>query len=182
MSHLLHRWRQVRSRTSKAWHAFTLIEVLMTLGVGAMLLVAVTMFLVSGNVATKKVTNLNAVNVKGRFSFDHISKEMSLSGDLNAANFQAPNSDSTAFSRITYRVNLGLPGTTSYTLHTADEIVVDLPIDTKPQVGDYLVLGTPRLNDGAGGRIIAVSDTRGAVTHGDVTLTLEDTIEALSGR
>ena len=108
--------RRVRSRILWVVKAFTLVEVLITIGVAGMLLAAVAMFLVSGNVATKKVTNINQVNTKGRFAFDHISREMSLALDLKAENFQVPNPDNNAHSRLVYRINLGLPGTTAFTL------------------------------------------------------------------
>ncbi|MBM3874458.1 MAG: hypothetical protein FJ382_12130 [Verrucomicrobia bacterium] len=107
---------------------------------------------------------------------------MSLAFDFKADNFQVPNPDNTAFSRLTYRVSLGLPGTTAYTMASSDQIVIDLPSGTRPAVGDYLILASPRLNGEVGGRIAGVLDSRGGAAHGNVTLTLEGTIEALSGK
>ncbi|MBP7143025.1 MAG: hypothetical protein KBA71_14030, partial [Opitutaceae bacterium] len=181
MSIFLKQWKKRHTRRKSGAAAFTLGEILVTLAVASIVLLAAGSIFISGNVTAKKITTLNKVTVTGRFSFDHLSREMSLADDLKAGNFINESSTETGtYSRLTYRVNLGLPGVTQFTSTGSSTLVVDnLHPDTHPQAGDFVSVGSPQLNGGTGARIVSVTDERG--TGGPVTLTFASTIQAMAG-
>lgn len=77
--------------------AFTLVEMIVTLAVACILMIAVVAFLVNGVISTTKTTAINDTTTKGRYVFEHMSKEMARSSDLNVVsptpqgNFFGPN-------------------------------------------------------------------------------------------
>lgn len=105
---------------------FTLVETIVTLGVACILMVAVVAFLVNGMVSATKTTAINDNTIKGRYVFEHLSKEMEKSADLNLPNFILPNPASpTGTSKPTYagfqyRVTIGGPGTNTTDLTLAN--------------------------------------------------------------
>ena len=116
---------------------FTAVETIVTLGVACILMIAVVAFLVNGMVSSTKTTAINDNTTKGRYVFEHISKEMALSADLNLPNFILPNpvgptgSSNPTYAGFTYRITVGGPGT----------ITTDLALATQPAV---LTLSFPR--------------------------------------
>src|ERR1700691_2679950 len=62
--------------------AFTLVEMIVTLTVACILMVAVVAFLVNGVVSTTKTTAINDSTAKGRYVFEHLSREMARANDL----------------------------------------------------------------------------------------------------
>src|SRR5208282_2761890 len=70
---------------------FTMVETIVTLGVACILMIAVVAFLVNGVVSTTKTTAINDATTKGRYVFEHLSKEMSRASNLYLAPSPSPN-------------------------------------------------------------------------------------------
>src|SRR5580658_10183045 len=139
------RKRGVRVNLKSLMKGFTLLEMIVTLGVACILMVAVVGFLVNGVVSTTKTTSINDVTVKGRYVFEHMSREMTRATDLTVANFTMPNGGATAYTGFNYRVAVGTPGATQQTPLTSNTLVVTLPPPEPPeflvpQAGDFLLL------------------------------------------
>ncbi len=83
--------------------AFTMVEMIVTLFVACILMIAVVAFLVNGIVSTTKTTAINDTTTKGRYVFEHMSREMSRAGDLNTVNFTGPNPNYVFFRRLPRR-------------------------------------------------------------------------------
>src|ERR1700689_2672511 len=69
----------------------TLVEVLVTLSVACILMVAVVGFLVNGVISTTKTTAINETTAKGRYVFEHMSRELNRAADLTTVNFTNAN-------------------------------------------------------------------------------------------
>jgi prepilin-type N-terminal cleavage/methylation domain-containing protein len=69
-------------RQDPSRNAFTMVEMIVTLLVACILMIAVVAFLVNGVVSTTKTTAINDSTVKGRYVFEHLSREMARANDL----------------------------------------------------------------------------------------------------
>jgi len=165
---------------------FTMVEMVVALGVACLLMVGVVAFLVNGVVSTSKTTAINDTTTKSRYVFEHLSSEMSRSGDLQMANFLVPldplHPQTTQYSSFNYRINIGGAGTTAQvTSLSQHSLQVSFPAATAPdylvpQVGDYLLLPYP--NFGPGGAYIAGVSNAGSL----YTLSFNDSMANLSGQ
>jgi len=117
---------------------FTMVEMVIGLGVACLLMVGVVAFLVNGVVSTSKTTAINDTTTKSRYVFEHLSSEMSRSADLQLGNFITPKDPthpaSTTYSSINYRINIGGAGTTSVlTPLSSSSIQVSFPPPVPPE-------------------------------------------------
>src|SRR5271157_1353161 len=102
------RLRESGARLDKPPRGMTLVEMAVALGVACILMVAVVAFLVNGVISTTKTTAIDDTTIKGRFVFEHMSKELAQADDLYSSNFTTANpNNAAAFSGFNYRVNLG---------------------------------------------------------------------------
>ncbi|HLZ09621.1 MAG TPA: prepilin-type N-terminal cleavage/methylation domain-containing protein, partial [Chloroflexota bacterium] len=159
----------------------TLVEMAVALGVACILMVAVVTFLVNGVVSTSKTTAIADTTTKGRYVFEHMSRELTRAADLTGANFTLPNGSNTAYSGFNYRINVTGSATTQQTLLSSQTLVVTVPVAAPPdyllpQAGDYLLLPYPNL--GSSGTLITNVSQSGQ----QFTLTLSDTLANLSGQ
>ena len=137
---------------------FTMVEMVVALGVACILMVGVVAFLVNGVVSTSKTTAINDTTTKGRYVFEHLSSEMSRSTDLGLSNFLSPldplHPATTTYSSFNYRINVGNSGTTTtVTPLSSHSLPISFPAPTAPdylvpQVGDYLLLPYPNFGPG----------------------------------
>src|ERR1700683_5432182 len=129
----------------KAPVGFTMVEMVVALGVACLLMVGVVAFLVNGVVSTAKTSTINDTTAKARYVFEHLSGEMAKAADLSLVNFGTPNNvlTPTAYSSFNYRINVSTSGSTALTPLTSSSIVIDIPASSSPgglvpQVGDFL--------------------------------------------
>ena len=157
-----------------------MVEMVVALGVACILMVAIVAFLVNGVVNATKTTAIADSTTKGRYVFEHMSRELARASDLTAVNFTTPNGTG-AFTGFNYLINVGATGATQQTFLSSNQVVVTLPAASPPdylvpQAGDFLSLPYPSL--GANGTVIT-----GVVQAGNqFTLTLSDTLANLSGQ
>jgi prepilin-type N-terminal cleavage/methylation domain-containing protein len=142
-----------RAPSRKAPVGFTMVEMVVTLAVVSLLMIGVVAFLVNGMVSAQKTTAINDTTVKGRYIFEHISREMARSKDLAASNFSSPNGGGTAYSTFNYRIAVGSGGTVTSgggDISSITTVTVQMDAPTPPdllvpQVGDYVKLPFPNL-------------------------------------
>ena len=103
---------------------FTMVEMVVTLGVACILMVAVVAFLVNGMVSATKTTAINDTTTKGRYVFEHLSKEMARAADLSVPNFTTPNGTGSAYQGFTYRIAVGGAGTAATELLSSQTVTV----------------------------------------------------------
>ena len=165
---------------------FTMVEMVVTLGVACILMVAVVAFLVNGVVSTTKTTAINDNTAKGRYVFEHLSREMARATDINAANFTgaAPTPSPGGmgpFQGFTYNVTIEDQSyTTADTPATSSTLVLNLPQATAP---DYLV---PQGGDilklpGFNGIPFTIANASGSTAGGSWTITLTAPIYVTAG-
>jgi hypothetical protein len=176
---------------------FTLVETIVTLGVACLLFVAIVAFLINGLVTSTKTAAINDTTTKGRYVFEHLSKELASASDLTPPNFILPSpgnatgmSSTYLYGGFQYRITVGSPGTTiGTTALTSTTIQLSLPpplppANLAPQAGDYLKLpfpsslaatGTPIATNGVS--FNGVDSTTGNYNY---TITLTDTIANLA--
>ncbi len=145
--------------------AFTLVEMIVTLLVACILMVAVVAFLVNGVVSTTKTTAINDSTAKGRYVFEHLSKEMARANDLTisptpAGGFFGPNPNyaypptptpgnpGLGYQGFNYMIPVGgqalnKSGTIPVTAGVSPGIVLNLAASSAPdylvpQAGDYI--------------------------------------------
>ena len=169
------------NRQGKPPVGFTMVEMVVGLGVACLLMVAVVAFLVNGLVSSTKTTAINDTTTRGRYIFEHLSSEMAKSADLSLTNFTTPNSNSTAYSAFNYRINVSAAGSTALTPLSSNQIQIDFPPATAPeylvpQAGDFLLLPYPSF--GSSGTPIAGVSQSGST----YTITLTDTLANLTGQ
>src|SRR5580700_1791155 len=92
----------------KAPVGFTMVEMVVAMGVACLLMVGVVAFLVNGVVSTAKTSTINDTTAKARYVFEHLSGEMAKAADLTLINFATPNNvtNPTAYSSFSYRINV----------------------------------------------------------------------------
>src|ERR1017187_7832881 len=73
--------------TEKPPNGMTMVEMVVALGVACILMVAVVAFLVNGVVSATKTTAINDTSTRGRYVFEHMSKELSQADELLSSNF-----------------------------------------------------------------------------------------------
>src|ERR1700690_1058150 len=139
---------------------------MVTLGVACILMIAIVSFLVNGVVSTTKTTAINDATTKGRYVFEHMTKEMAEAADLNLPNFVGANlANPTFYSGFKYRITVGGPGSIIANValslqpavlqmrfpppNAADTLV--------PQADDQLLLPYPQSLATSGARIASVS-------------------------
>ncbi|HEY5079750.1 MAG TPA: prepilin-type N-terminal cleavage/methylation domain-containing protein, partial [Opitutaceae bacterium] len=165
---------------------FTMIEMIVTLGVASLLMIAVVAFMVNGMVSATKTTSINDTTTKGRYIFEHLSKEMARAADLSVPNFTTPNATSSAYQGFTYRIAVGGAGTAATCLLSSQTVTVTIPAPAPPdnlvpQAGDFLMLPFPNLGP-TGTQIAGVSFTGTSSAGYTYVLTLGDTLANLSGQ
>ena len=166
---------------------FTMVEMVVALGVACILMVAVVAFLVNGVVSTTKTTSINDTTTKGRYVFEHLSREMSRANDLTATNFIGPPTPTpglSTYSGFNYFITVEDRAITpsSTTPVTATSISLTLPPATPPdnlvpQAGDYIKL--PGIDLGTNGAVI--SSATGSAGGGSWTITLSAPFYPLAG-
>jgi type II secretory pathway pseudopilin PulG len=161
---------------------FTMVEMVVALGVACILMVAVVAFLVQGVVSTTKTTSINDATTKGRYVFEHLSREMARANDLQAANFTGapptPTPGTSNYQGFNYFISVEDQATTpnSTTPVTGSTIQLNLPAASPPdylvpQPGDYIKL--PGINLGTNGTVI--TGAAGSSSGGAWTITVERT-------
>ena len=133
----------------KQLHGMTVVEMVVALTVACILMVAVVSFLVNGVVSTTKTTAMNDTTTRGRYVFEHMSKELAQADDLKSSNFTTANpNNAAAFSGFNYRINLGGTPTVT-TSEFLDKHYVDVTFNVagylKPVAGDFLQLPSLQL-------------------------------------
>src|ERR1017187_9513710 len=117
--------------TEKPPNGMRLVEMVVALGVACILMVAVVAFLVNGVVSTTKTTAIDDTTTKGRYVFEHMSRELARAADLTSSNFTTPNGGYTAFTGFYYRISVGTAGATQQTSLSSNPVTVTLPPDRK---------------------------------------------------
>ncbi len=153
-----------------------MVEMVVTLGVACILMVAVVAFLVNGVVSTTKTTTINDNTAKGRYVFEHLSREMARATDINASNFTGgaptPSGVMGPYQGFTYFVTVEDQSyTKADTQATSSTLVLNLPQATAP---DYLV---PQGGDilklpGFNGIPFTIANASGSTAGGNWTITL----------
>jgi prepilin-type N-terminal cleavage/methylation domain-containing protein len=130
----------------KTPHGMTLVEMTVALGVACLLMVAVVAFLVNGVVSTSKTTAIDDTTVKGRYVFEHMSKELAQADDLYNTNFVTPGGGS-GYAGFNYRISLGGAATTQQAWLSQNYVVVTFNTSgyLAPVAGDFLQLPYPNL-------------------------------------
>src|ERR1039458_8622358 len=163
-------------------YVMTVVEMVVALTVACILMVAVVSFLVNGVVSTTKTTAMNDTTTRGRYVFEHMSKELAQADDLKSSNFTTANpNNAAAFSGFNYRINLGGTPTVT-TSEFLDKHYVDVTFNVagylKPVAGDFLQLPSPTLGADPGTAITGVSQTG----PDQYKLTVSDSLANLSGQ
>ena len=167
---------------------FTMVEMVVALGVACILMVAVVAFLVNGVVSTTKTTSINDTTTKGRYVFEHLSREMSRANDLTVSNFTSapltPTPSISNFKGFNYFISVEDRATTptSTTPVTSSSISLNLPAATPPdnlipQQGDYIKL--PGIDLGTNG--VMISGATGSPSGGLWTITVGAPFYTLAG-
>ena len=167
---------------------FTMVEMVVALGVACILMVAVVAFLVQGVVSTTKTTSINDATTKGRYVFEHLSREMARANDLQAANFTGapptPTPGTSNSQGFNYFISVEDQATTpnSTTPVTGSTIQLNLPAASPPdylvpQPGDYIKL--PGINLGTNGAVITAAS--GSSSGGAWTITVGAPFYTIAG-
>ena len=163
---------------------FSMVEMIVALGVACILMVAIVAFLVNGVVSTSKTSAINDTTTRGRHVFEHLSNEVARSGDLALANFTTPGGS--GYAGFNYRIDVGGAGLAQQTQLTSRIISVTFPNPPSPpdylvpQTGDYLVLPYPQFT--AGSAQVVVLLTTPASPGTTYQFQLPDTLASLSGQ
>src|SRR5271165_7425649 len=140
------RLRKRGARPKKPAQGMTLVEMAVALSVACILMVAVVTFLVNGVVSTSKTTAIDDTTIKGRYVFEHMSRELARAQDLLSTNFTTSNG--TTYAGFYYRINVGGAAATQLAPLSQNYVVVTMPPPTPPdnlipEPGDYLQLPYP---------------------------------------
>jgi type II secretory pathway pseudopilin PulG len=183
--------------------AFTLVEMVVTLAVACILMIAVVAFLVNGVVSTAKTTAINDSTTKGRYVFEHLSREMSRANDIYTSNFTGPDpsyvaaatptpgNPGTGYQGFSYLLPVGGQATNTniipITSGSSPGVTLSLlasaaPDYLVPQAGDYiqfpgLTIGT----NGIGALIAGVSSPGSTNGAGNWTIQLQGALYSLAG-
>lgn len=158
---------------------FTLIEIMVALTIGLVFLAVLVSFIAISMRMVYKNVSLQDATTSTRMVQEYLSREISQA--VSVPDFYTESvAGSNKFAEIRYRVLVGPTGkVVADTLRSSNTIVLACPGDLAPKAGDFLMITTPNVGaDGA--RIIQVDDPRTPGLAGNVTVTLSDTINALT--
>src|ERR1035438_7734538 len=136
---------------------FTMVEVIVALGVASILMVGIVAFLVNGAVSAQKTTIIVDMTTKGRHIFEHVLREVARANDVTVSNFATPDPNYVApptpipgspgqgYQGFTYRIDVGGQAITVDTPVINTSVTLNLaassgPEYLVPQAGDYLQL------------------------------------------
>ena len=173
--------------------AFTLVEVIISLGLGMLMMGAVAIIVVTTTLTIRKIGMVDeAATTTGKVQ-EHINKELSAAVYQTGATPISPiysDPSGTAPQRygcITYRTRIGSVATVAAaTSQGSTSITLNCPADIIIEPGDYLLMDNPLLGvvtvsgsttiNTPGAKIIAVADTRSVGSAGNVTVSLSGSI------
>ena len=177
---------------------FTMVEMVVTLFVACILMVAVVAFLINGVVSTQKTTMINDTTTKGRYIFEHLSREMYRAQDITTtANFTTVNPmppvpANPGYQGFTYTISVGGQAQNgSATVPVTDGVAPpitlvlgpsDPPDYLVPQAGDNLQI--PGTNFAGPGNTTPIASVVGPGTpdgSGSWQITLTNPIYVLGG-
>ena len=161
---------------------FTLTEILVAMSIGLVVLGAVVQtVVVIGRLVHKNQVVTHAVS-DTRLVQAHLNRELAVakSQTINTPYVRpryggpSPTQEDglTYNSELTYRVPIG--SFARVVSAAGNSITLDCAVDLKPQAGDFIEISAPSL--GRNCRIVSVNDTRSPNTAGNVTLTIDKTV------
>ncbi len=180
---------QSSARRPRKSGGFTLVELMVSATLGALVLAAAASIIVMTTRTVYKNTMVDDAVSTTRKVQEHLNKEISVSVSQSTPIkiqpvFSNPSSTTPVrYATITYRVTIGSFSTVyTATDKSSSSIVLNSPADVQPAIGDYLMIDSPLLGSAGppivgGALITAVDDHRSSGSAGTITLTLADSID-----